>query len=191
MFRVSLRMLLIFVAIMALAIVSLRYASVGWQMLVWTLTLVAFVAEAIVAVVDRGPRQAFAIGFTIALLVYGIVLMLAAPLDAPLSHNPEFNPAVGRLLTTRLLHPLYAAVADVRWYNLQSGLLVPNDNSGLSGGESGSANITLSEWPDRGVFASIGHLWWAFLFGCCGGWFARRVYLRRNSGSELLASRRS
>src|SRR5688500_4232424 len=68
--RISLRQLLVLVATVAVAIVSLCYANAGWEAAVYCLTLVVFFAIVIVAFIDRGSRQAFAIGMAIVMAGY-------------------------------------------------------------------------------------------------------------------------
>ncbi|HEX2475888.1 MAG TPA: hypothetical protein VHK01_14145, partial [Lacipirellulaceae bacterium] len=70
MLRISLRQLLFLVATVAVAIVSLCYANAGWEAAVYCLTLVVFFAMVIVAFIDRGSRQAFAVGMAIVMAGY-------------------------------------------------------------------------------------------------------------------------
>ena len=70
MFRVSLRHLFVLVTFIALAIVSLKYASPIWEATVLGLALIVFFVALIVALVDRGPRQAFAIGMAAVMFGY-------------------------------------------------------------------------------------------------------------------------
>ena len=180
MFQLSLRSLLVFMALCALAIVSLRFATPGWQTAVSGITFVVFWAAAIVAIVDRGPRQVFAIGMAVSMAAYGVVLV-AIPRDgnANFQYHTEFNPDAGRLPTTQLLSPIYRAVCEVSWYNMTTGKKVAGFDPATQANATPPANVTLSESPDRSTFMAIGHCWWAILLGLCGGWFARLVYLRR------------
>jgi hypothetical protein len=82
MFRISLRQLFILVAVVALAIVSLKYASTFWEATIYGVALAVFFIAAIVALVDRGPRQAFAIGLTVILLGYAILYHNEKPATA-------------------------------------------------------------------------------------------------------------
>jgi hypothetical protein len=192
MFQLSLRSLLVAVALVALTIVSLRFASEAWWTLVITIAAIALGAAMILAIVDRGERQAFAIGFVVAMAGYGIVLKALPKYSTFGSQgHPEFNPDVGQLPTTILLRPVYHAIAQIGLIDLSTGKPVPNAaaqiGGGLGGGGMGSANYSMSESPPREVFMRIGHAWWAILLGVCGGLFARWVYRRRTR--EPLAAR--
>jgi hypothetical protein len=181
MFQLSLRSLLVAVGLIALAIVSFRFASEAWWTLVMTIAAIALCTATILALVDRGERQAFAIGFVVAMVGYGLILEGLSKSGPKWRH--EFNPDVGQLPTTRLLRPVYHTVARIGLIDLSTGKPVPNSaaqiGSGLSGGGMGSANYSMSESPRREVFMKIGHGWWAILLGLCGGVFARGVYRRR------------
>jgi len=191
-FQFSLRAVLIVVALIALAIVSLQFASPGWQTAVSGVTFVVFWAAAIAAIVDRGPRQVFAIGIVVSMAIYGLVLFALPREGAPnWQVHPEFNPDTGRLPTTRLLAPIYHAIVEVSWYNMTTGRKVAGPGPWAVGNTPPAANVTLSESPDRNTFMSIGHLWWAIVLGLFGGWFGRFVHLRRTREQDSLAAGRS
>ena len=190
MFQVSLRSLLVFVALCALAIVSFRFASPGWRTVVLTIVLVMFWTATIVAFVGRGPRQAFAIGCTLSMFMYGLALLSAGDFGN-WSRNPELYPSTGRLPTSQLLNPLFNAIVEVRWIDFQTGKEIKDYDPTSPQNATGAATVTLSELPNRGLFGAIGHSWWSIVFGLCGGWFARFVYLRRIREREPLATGRS
>lgn len=174
-FRLSLRELLVLIALAATAIVSLQFASAGWVTVVAGIILAAFAMAVIVALVDRHARQAFAIGFATSMVVYGVVL-------AGLCFNSawaslEFNPDAGMLPTTRLLKVAYAAVVKTRWVDFRTGQEVPDYDQQNPGPN--AQYISLDERPVRYTFMLIGHCWWALVLGYLGGWFGRFVYLRR------------
>lgn len=185
-FRLSLRELLVLIALAAMAIVSLQFASATWETVVATIAVVALTIAAIVSLVDRQARQAFAIGFVVSMIVYA--LLLSGGLLASRNGNLEFNPDTGRLPTTRLLRPVFAAVAQSRWIDFRTGQELldydpqnpgPNDQF-----------VSQDERPERAAFMRIGHCWWALVLGYLGGWFARFVYLRRIGAASTLASGR-
>lgn len=192
MFQLSLRSLLVVVALVALTIVSLRFASEAWWTLVMTIAAFALCAAMILAIVDRGERQAFAIGFVVAMVGYGLVLQ-AIPKESTFGSQgrQEFNPDIGRMPTTLLLRPIYHLIADIKLIDLSTGkpvaVTAAQVGGGMAGGGMGSANYSMSESPPREVFMKIGHAWWAILLGVCGGLFARWVYRRRTR--EPLAAR--
>ena len=192
MFQLSLRSLLVFMALCALAIVSLRFASPGWQTAVSSITFVMFWAAAIAAIIDRGPRQVMAIGIAVSMAAYGLVL-IALPRggNANRQYHTEFNPDSGRLPTTRVLAPIYRSIVEVTWYNMTTGQPVANQDPASQARRAGAANVTMSESPNRNTFMTIGHCWWAIVLGICGGWFGRFVYLRRKRERDTLADGRS
>jgi hypothetical protein len=160
--RISLRQLLILVAAIALAIVSLRYATPWWQAVVGLLLMVLFFAAVIAAIFERGPRQAFAIGFVV--VVFGYAIMLA---NGRKSFSPNGNTltyeelhGAGYLPTTVVLGELY----DVFYREGGNRYASPKAGS-----------------PSQSNFARIGHCWWALLLGYLGGSFARRLDERRRS----------
>ncbi len=73
MFRISLRGLLLLPAVLAFACGALTWASRGWLGATLILVTLAFIGTTIIAIFDRGPRQAFAIGY-----VVSFVLLLVA-----------------------------------------------------------------------------------------------------------------
>lgn len=173
--RLSLRELLVLIALAATAIVSLQFASAGWETVVATIVIVAFALAAIVALVDRHARQAFAIGFAVSMVIYGVVLAGASFNSQGASL--EFNPDTGKLPTTRLLRPVFAAIVKTRWIDFRTGQEVPGYDPQNPGPD--MQFVSLDERPERSAFMRIGHGWWALVLGYLGGWFGRFVYLRR------------
>lgn len=174
-FRLSLREVLVIVALLALAIVSLQFASATWETVVATIVIGALAVAVIVSLVDRQARQAFAIGFAVSIIVYGVALFVASL--GSQGANLEFNPDTGRFPTTRLLRPVFAAIAQSRWIDFRTGQEVLDYDPQNPGPD--TQFVSLDERPERAAFMRIGHAWWALLLGYLGGWFARFVYLRR------------
>jgi hypothetical protein len=193
MFRISLRQMLVFVAAIALAIASLKYANDVWLAVVATVLMPALFISLIVAVVDRGPRQAFAIGFAIIIVAYGTTLLTGTSgFGGDLnSKNVEFDQWAGRLPTTRLLRYVHAAVQTSGYFDNVTGKELPNYDPanppnrfrGVGGFAPG---VSYRESPPRGKFMPIGHMWWALLLGYLGGVFAMFVYRRRLRDEEKL-----
>lgn len=170
-----------FVALVALAIVSLRFASSVWQTIISSMTFVIFWAAAIAAIVDRGPRQLFAIGLVTSMGAYG-ALLFAFPRQGAANwrYHTEFNPDTGSLPTTQLLALIYRAVVDISWYDMTTGKTIAGYDPARQSAAPSAANITLTEWPSRYTFMAIGHCWWAILLGIVGGWFAQWLHRRRS-----------
>ena len=180
--RFSLRELLMLIALVAAAIVSLKYANEPWQIAVGMLTLVAFMGALIGAVVDRGGRQAFALGMVLAMTVYG-ALIASREMTTTAPNGPLWGG--GKLPTTQLLNYLLIGVQETRLFDRTSGEEIRDDHP-------------LARWPvqvavrrrvpHRNHFMSVGHCWWALLLGYAGGRFAAYVYARRTRDSDPLAA---
>jgi hypothetical protein len=195
MMQISLRQLMLLVVAVAVAIVSLAYASELWLVIVVGGTMLAFFAALILSAVDRGPRQAFAIGFALTMVGYwSIVLMSTKSVPNPSlgNVNGEFDQWEGRLPTTWLLRYIHMGVDRSGYYDFAKGVEVPdydpakdpNRNGGggfgaLGGGLGGRSNISYRELPPREYFMPTGHCWWGLLLGYLGGLFAAFVYARR------------
>jgi hypothetical protein len=207
--RFSLRQLLAFVAACAVALVSLKYASQVWLTVTLGIALIALFIAIIVAAVDRGPRQAFAIGFTLIVIAYGwavfnVPQVPSGGIDGSL-RTGEFGLWTGHLPTTQLLRHVYTAVQGRTWFDSSTGKELVNfdpanpsipvgpgggfggymggGGGGFGGGGIATAPATpmafYRESPTQEDFAPIGHLWWAILLGYLGGRFGQVVYARR------------
>jgi predicted PurR-regulated permease PerM len=202
MFRMSLRGMLLLVALFAMAVVSLVYANDFWVSVITGILMVAFIAALIVAFVDRGFPQAFAIGFVLAVFAYAFALLsgfssLSSGNVASNVRNVEFTHE-GRLPTTRSLRFLHQAVTR-HTYTDSWGKPLPNfdpakasKTAAMGGGGGGffpglgSNRYIIHESPSRETFMPIGHSWWALLIGSLGGAFAVYVYRRRLRNEEKL-----
>jgi hypothetical protein len=176
----SLRELLLLVALAALAIASIRYATTTWRTAVYTITMVVFMAGAVVAVIDRGPRQAFAIGMVLTMIIYAISVRNGVYGERGI--NRELDPDDGRLPTTRISSYFYRPVITYRWFNGDTGgELVNYDPQNPPTGLRSKVFRRDIKSPSTEDFMQIAHSWWALLLGYLGGQFARFVYVRRTS----------
>jgi hypothetical protein len=200
--RVSLRELLLVVAFVALAIASLKYASEWWRVIVTGITILAFVAAAISAVVDRGSRQAFAVGMLIAMAIYAVLLLNGRDFTSRPGNgnsNVEFTArftqtnSIGNLPTTFLLSRLYAKIRQREWYDRDSGEIFGDDPRRNNPPSTGMApgQVRIRDLPPRDLFIVIGHCLWAIFLGFVGGRFARFLYTRRCRESAPLAAESS
>jgi hypothetical protein len=188
-FRISLRELLVVVSLVALSVASLKFANDFWLAVVAGLAMIALFASLIIAAVDRGPRQAFAIGFALTMIAYGIILTTGQRTrgsgGSVNSENIEFDQWAGHLPTTRLLGYFHMAVERNEWRDMNGKVVpgyAPNQGQGINAGGFGgsfAASVYFQEVPPREIFMPIGHCWWALLLGCVGGYSARFVYKRR------------
>jgi hypothetical protein len=110
MFRLSLRELLVLVALAALMVASLRYASDGWNVALLAAVASVFYVAGIFAIAIRGPRQAFALGTMFHMGIY------AALLANPVVEHQRYLPT-----TTRLLQYLHSSIVVVRFLDGATG----------------------------------------------------------------------
>jgi hypothetical protein len=196
MWRLSLRELLALVALVALAIVSLKYASSAWQIGLTSIVLIVFVGAAILAFVDRKSSQAFAIGMVLTMTIYASLIAWGR-LSSSNSSNREYTTS-GRLPTTRILRMLHEGFARQYWVDPQTGDEIPgfapNQDAPSVERRRASSRQTpatiaarRAEAPSTDAFLRIGHCWWSLLLGYAGGRFARFVYLRRTREQNPLA----
>ncbi len=211
MFRLSLREMFLLVAAVALAIVSLIYASPLWLLIIGIAVVLSAMIALITGMVDRGPRRAFPIGFSVAVLGYLLVVIHApaftrGPFSPPASNNinSELDVYDGSLPTSMLLGYLYAGIKRTKYFDPKTGEQIPasereniveigKDNfgdEGTGGGMFGSVPVTVPAGkrpayyqmrPHSESFMAIGQFWWAALFGYIGGHFAQFVYKRRTA----------
>jgi hypothetical protein len=185
-FRVSLRELFVLVAAISLAIVSLKYASPIWQGIVGLIAMFTAIVVVMIGVFDRGPRQAFAIGFAIVIFSYALLVVNGQKIDnLEPSPNVELNTYRGHLPTSLILDCLYKALEHSTYLDASTGKIIPelgpatvHINSFGQATAAGRAVIS-QELPPSGNFMPVGHIWWALLLGYIGARFARFVYVRR------------
>ena len=186
MFQISLRQLFILVATIALAIVSLKYASEILLSLGAMAGAIVFVAAAIVAVVGRGPRQAFAIGFVAATVGYGLLIVSGGTRNSSLGlRYIELDIMYNvKLPTTRLLSFAHKQLKQELVLDAQGNSITAQQRDLNNAADWKAGRLPSSqnaERPPSESFTRIGQLWFALLFGYLGGLFARFVYLRRQA----------
>jgi hypothetical protein len=169
--RISLRQLLVLVATVAIAIVSLCYANAGWEAAVYCLTLVVFFAIVIVAFIDRGSRQAFAIGMA----------MVMAGYTGAQTYGPKRAFRHFGMPTNSLLLALQQAISEPAYFDQRSGARLEGVHPPpmAATGTVQPPNTYVDYVPLTDHLVPIGHMWFSILFGCFGGLFARYVFLRR------------
>jgi hypothetical protein len=173
------------VALLAVAIVSLRYANEIWHIAVALFALLAFIGAMISAVLDRGSRQAFAIGMLLAMTTYGVVFSIGL-----FRYNLVSGPlrGGGSLPTTRLLVYMYAGIQETRWFDRETGKEIPGFDPTR---QTMARPLQSRQEPSERTFMAVGHAWWALLLGYLGGRFARFVYVRRTRDGTPLAAESS
>jgi hypothetical protein len=188
MFRISLREIFVLVAAIALSIVSLKYASSMWQAIVGMLYLIGSFAAVIIAIFDHAARRAFAIGFIVAALGYGALVVnghkavngtLVIPVDLVASNWDYALP------TTLFLRDIYRRTCRTIWIDETTGRGSSAEQADryqaavAAGNISGLPNMSSRTLPSGNDFVITGHCWVGLLFGYLGGKFAQFVYLRR------------
>jgi hypothetical protein len=175
----TLRQLFVLVTVFAVFCAALMFAGV-WAAVFFGIGLVAIVCMAIIAFVDRGSRQAYAIGFTLAAIIYTATVLVAQA-----GFGGELDPYSGYLPTTKLLTPLFTLINQGTWIDLSTGKEIPNyvQPKVSAGGGMGGA-VGLRDSLDRRSFMMVGHVFWGLLFGFIGGYFGRLTYARRQTNGS-------
>jgi hypothetical protein len=163
MLRVSLRELLLLTAFVAGGLAALKYAGEAVWIVLSSAVPLCLMAATVVALVDRGRRQAMASGFVACMGIYWAMLMLTG--SAGRSHWP----------TEMFIGRLHDAMATRTWVDQRNGKVFNYDPR-----EDGAPNYFRTiESPEAGYFNAIGHFLGAILFGYVGSRFAAWIYMRR------------
>jgi hypothetical protein len=124
----------------------------------------------IVAFIDRGSRQAFAIGMAIVMAGY----------TGAQTFGPKRAFRHLGMPTNSLLGALHQAISVPAYFDERTGARLegfsppPSEATGIQPPTTYMANVPLNEH-----FVPIGHMWFSLVFGYFGGLFARYVFLRR------------
>ena len=168
--RVSLREVLLLVSFLAVGCVALKYPNEWWWVALSSCTLLVFLTALVAVLVDRGSRQAMAIGCAVCMATYGVLVWSSA--------DREFDPYSGRLPTTQIMKPLFQAIVAVTYHDMNTGKLLA-DYDPSSAPTNAPLNVYSLESPDRGQFMLISHLLWALLLAWFGARVACALYARR------------
>jgi hypothetical protein len=193
MFRLSIREMLLLVAAIALAIVSLRTALPFWQGIVGLVVMLVAVFQLAAVIFDRGAGQAFAIGFMVVFIGYAALVWHG--------EKEQSGPPVGATRNVELVisnNAMLPTSVLLQWLFdfVERGVYVYDDN-GKEVAHSDEANViqavssvntsmtlngrsvTFQYFPPVDNFMRTGHYWWALLLGYIGGRFAQYIYERR------------
>jgi hypothetical protein len=193
--RVSLREFLALVAFVALACGALLNASATVATAMLGVTVLIVIGLAIIAAVDRGPRQAAALGGLVAMLVYGVAWNYEPKLKLKSDWNhvhgmDQVVDYAGHLPTSKLLHVLWTLTSATYMVDPESGRVVEkmSDSYPQFTSQVASSHVP-SGWaggplryegrPRPDAFMPVGHCLSALLIGYLGGKFAVWVYRRR------------
>lgn len=186
---ISLREMLIGVAVLGFVFVTLKYADTWLWTVLASGAMLLFLAALVTAIVDRSVSQATAQGVVIGALFYCVLFVAIEFVGG--EHFTELDPYEGHLPVTKWMRPIFETVvtyqynaigfpqrfdtqADAEAFLLSQGRN-PNPAMGGFGG------VGTFEMPARFEFMLTAHLWWGILLAYLGGKFARFVYLRREA----------
>jgi hypothetical protein len=191
-FRISLRELLVLVALLAVAFVLLKFASPLTAVIVASIAMIVCGAMAVMAFVERGSRQAFAIGFTVIAVAFFYSLN-SQGIGNPYNVFPAERALtfLHRHLATRWIHDSITGerLRPVLPTELEAGSSQPSraelmDNPDLFvsrsapfGAQSPPTNVLYH--PSIRHFISVGNSLLTLLFAYLGGKLAVWIYHRR------------
>ena len=183
---------MILVAAVALAVVSLKYASDVWQGFIGLAAMLALLYVIAVSIFDRGPGQAFAIGFAVAVIAYGLVVANGERFPNS-KQNVELMVSEGRLPTSVLLRSAYQLVTRLVYVDAINGQTMNEEDAQrllTAASQPGSPTPSIRQEfrPPEEFFMQIGHYWWALLLGYVVGQFARFGHQRRPKDKSARSS---
>ncbi|UUO07036.1 hypothetical protein M4951_01690 [Blastopirellula sp. J2-11] len=166
----SLRELMVVALIAGLGLATLNAG--GWLASgMIFLAMVLLMGLAIVALVGNGIERAYAIGFVIPAICYGVLVWSGG--------NRELDPYESQLPASHLLQPLFQAMAKTTWVDIFSGKEIPKPKAptASSGGflGVGVSQGVPKESINRETFMKTGHLLFALAMGYAGAKFAVAV----------------
>jgi hypothetical protein len=181
----SLREFLCLFTAICIGCAALKYANDWWAAALQSIVVASAIIATIVAVLDRGARQASAAGFVITLAIY----------TAAIIAEDKGDPANGRFLTSELTARLYGLVKETVYFDVKleigdrvelRGEQLPPGSRILRPGQGyDPATTTVGQLfaevqrPHRSYFTAVAHCLWAVAVGYVSAKFARWVYIRR------------
>jgi len=167
--RLTIRELLLITAFLATSCAALKYAGNTWWAALFLASFLAVISAGVIAIAERGRRQAAAAGFVFCFCAYAIAIWSDAGRD--------------RLPTTLLLRQLYPLFATSKWLDMRTNEVVPDYDP-----QTPSKYVTIAYEQSEYTFHDIGHLLFALAFGYCGARFASWIYLRRETRERKSAT---
>jgi hypothetical protein len=151
--RISLRELMLVVAVAAIGLAGMKFASTGMLPVVQAMTGLFLLAFLVRAIIDRGQPQAFAIGFLLCGAAYLFTIVVASrrlTLNAPdgtPAQTVEIAAPTGTLGTQSMTNWFYQFVVSHRWVDLATERPEPAFHPTQSEAMEGRAvRIELKEW---------------------------------------------
>lgn len=161
-----------FVTLLVMAMASLKLASVRWELAVAAALALSIFLALTTALLERGSRQALAMGFLVGVIGYFLM-----------QREETFIPA--RLPTAPLLASLYDAINDSHWVDTETGERLPNFDPRSTPRKINKRNSRavfvqkFVQTPPREEFMQIGHCWFATATGSVLASLASVIYQRR------------
>ena len=175
MIRYSVRELLAIIAFAAMGIAALRTGA-NLATAYMTCVGVLCVGLVIIALVGINRIRAYAIGFTVASLLY---LGLVA-----LSDQRELNPYAGRLPTSQVFRPIYATLSSTIYKDVVTQEVYPDyDPSSRSLSTAGNMISGYASLHPT-TFMMTAHAMIALLLGLIGGKFGSAVWYLQHSNTN-------
>jgi len=187
-FRLSLCGLLFLFVGAAVACAGLKYANHWWASAFVGAATLSFMAAAIIAAVDRGPSQAFAIGFAACVATYVGMLVVSNWLspyypdfdDEAFTLPGELDPFGGLLPTTKVLGASFKSIVTHWTQDPRTGERRLYSNPLVQFRYFDPSDDSFIETPERLSFMVVGHSVWTLALGMIGGRFAQAIYWRRS-----------
>lgn len=173
----SMRELLFVVAFAGLGVASLANGGIIGAIMI-SLAMAVTMGLAIIALVNRGSRQAFAIGFLTPVVMYAGALLAAG--------RNEFDPDTRQLPTSMLLRPIFEVMSKKTVIDAVTGEVVPGANPTDVSRVAMTYGSSLRILESRS-FMSLGHLLIAMILGYAGAKFAVIVHRRESKDNESRA----
>jgi hypothetical protein len=181
----SLREFLCLFTAFCIGCAALKYANDWWAAALQSIVVASAIIATIVAVLDRGARQASAAGFIVALLIYAAAVIA----------EEKGDPANGRLVTSELTSRLYGLFEETVYFDVKldiqdrvelrreqlppgSRILRPGQGYDPATTSVGQLFVDVRR-PQQSYFDGVAHSIWALLIGYMANKFAKCVYVRR------------
>jgi hypothetical protein len=184
--RLSLRQLLLYIAVLAVACCALQFANEWWKLGLFGFTTIFFMVAAVEAILSRGVRQSFAIGFVICGGIYVALVALVG-------RGEEYLYRPGQLPTTQLLGHLHSLISGTVYVSGETGeRIAPSQLTEEQAKLTMQGPVGAYQQPvwtqvyrlETGTFFFIGQCLWTLLVACLGGLYGRYVYLGRVGGEK-------
>ncbi len=175
-------------------------ANAEWVTLLASLAILLSGAMLIVACVERGTRQAFAVGFIAMMALYLLGVRYTAGPQSPNSFSQVYEAErlkyAAALPTTVILGELWLRIRAPYYVTIEANDPFERYQGPISDIKAqgfgtpfkppktpppGTTGFDVSVLPELRWFLAIGHLLFAFLLGYLGGKFAVAVYRRREA----------